>query len=83
MTRGGDTIWDVVRQASEALPEPFSRASLLRWVAQHRPDLNESSVAAHIQAATANAKNSTSVFAGRTPLLIRIGHGEYRRYRST
>jgi hypothetical protein len=81
MTRGGETIWDVVRQASEALSEPFSRASLLNWVARHRPDVQESSVAAHIQAATANARNTTSVFANRTPLLVRVGHGEYRRYR--
>ncbi|MGY1592279.1 DUF6884 domain-containing protein [Geodermatophilus sp. SYSU D00708] len=83
MTRGSDTIWDLVRQASEALPEPFSRASLLNWVARHRPDVQESSVAAHIQAATANARNTHSVFASRTPLLTRVGHGEYRRYRPT
>ena len=31
MTRGGETIWDLVRQASEALPEPFSRGGVLAW----------------------------------------------------
>jgi hypothetical protein len=63
------------------MPEPFSRAQLLRWVARHRPDVEESSVAAHIQLATVNAKNANNPFGHRTPLLERIGHGEYRRYR--
>jgi len=77
----GDTIWDLVRQASEALPEPFSRSALLAWVRRHRPDVEESSVATHIQYATANATNANNPFRGRTPLLERIGRGEYRRYR--
>src|SRR3954462_9424180 len=78
-----DTIWDLVRQASESLPEPFSRAELLRWVARNRPDVDEASVGTHIQYATANATNASNPFRGRTPLLERIGRGEYRRYRGS
>jgi hypothetical protein len=79
----GDTIWDLVRRASESLPEPFSRSALLAWVRRSRPDVEESSVATHIQYATANATNANNPFRGRTPLLERIGRGEYRRYRGT
>ncbi|MCW2904956.1 MAG: hypothetical protein JWO67_7221 [Streptosporangiaceae bacterium] len=81
MTRGAETIWDLVRQASEALPEPFSRASLVSWVTRHRPDVEPSSVGVHIQYATANATNANNPFRNRVPLLERVGHGEYRRYR--
>jgi hypothetical protein len=83
MTGSTDTIWELVRQASESMPEPFSRAELLKWVARHRPDVEESSVGTHIQWSTANATNSTNPFSGRTPLLERIGRGEYRRYRGS
>lgn len=75
------TIWDLVREASESLPEPFSRSALLAWVRRARPDVEESSVATHIQYATANAVNASNPFRGRTPLLERIGRGEYRRHR--
>src|SRR3954462_14346541 len=78
-----DTIWDLVRQASESLPEPFSRAELLGWVARNRPDVDAASVGTHIQYATANATNTNNPFRGRTPLLERIGRGEYRRYRGS
>jgi hypothetical protein len=81
VTRGADTIWELVRQASEALPEPFSRSSLQAWVARHRPDVESSSVGVHIQYATVNAANARNPFANRTPLLERVGRGEYRRYR--
>ncbi|WP_425330378.1 DUF7669 domain-containing protein [Trujillonella humicola] len=59
-----DTIGDLVRQASEALPEPFSRAALLNWVRRARPDVEESSVGTHIQYATANADNASNPFRG-------------------
>jgi hypothetical protein len=81
MTRGGETIWELVRQASEALPEPFSRADVVDWVARRRPDVEASSVGVHIQLATVNATNTNNPFAHRTPLLVRTGRGEYRRYR--
>jgi hypothetical protein len=81
VTRSGDTIWELVRQASEALPEPFSRRAILDWVTRHHPSVEEVSVGTHIQWATANATNTSNPFGNRTPLLVRIGRGEYRRYR--
>ncbi|WP_051684257.1 DUF6884 domain-containing protein [Blastococcus sp. URHD0036] len=78
-----DSIWDLVRQASESLPEPFSRSALLARVRQLRPDVEESSIGTHIQYATANATNASNPFRGRTPLLERVGRGEYRRYRGS
>lgn len=76
-----DTIWDLVRQASEALHEPFSRAALVDWVVRRRRDVEPSSVGVHIQYATANATNANNPFGQRTPLLERVRRGEYRRYR--
>jgi hypothetical protein len=81
VSQPADTIWDLVRQASEALPQPFSRAALLDWVARRRPDVESSSVGVHIQLATVNATNANNPFGNRTPLLERISRGEYRRYR--
>jgi len=83
VTQAGDTLWDLVRQAAETLPEPFSRAVLVDWVLRRRPDVEPSSVGMHIQLATSDAKNANNPFAHRQPLLDRIGHGQYRRHRPT
>src|SRR4051812_7798708 len=77
-----DTIWDLVRQAAETLPEPFSRAALISWISKRRPDVELSSIGAPIQPATSNAANGSSNLAHRTPLLMRVDRGLYRRYRS-
>lgn len=82
MTSGTETIWELLRQATQRLPEPFSRAALVSWVSQRRPDAELSSISTHIQYAIAQAPNrSGHPLGARTPLLDRIDRGLYRRYR--
>jgi hypothetical protein len=81
-TAGLPTIWELVADGAAALPEPFSRAALLNWVGARRPEVGVSSIAAHIQFATANATHTGhNPFADRSPLLRRVGRGQYVRYR--
>lgn len=64
------------------LDEPFRRSEIMGWFRRHHPEVNEATLAAHIQAATANAANRERNFpgvAGRPPLLQRIDHGLYVR----
>ena len=76
------TIWELVEEGAATLAEPFSRAALINWVSARRPDVGVSSIAAHIQFATANAGTSGhNPFAGRTPLLERVDRGRYVRFR--
>jgi hypothetical protein len=82
-TAGLPTIWELLAEAAETLPEPFSRAALINWVSARRPDVGVASIAAHIQFATDNASHPEGApFAGRTPLLHRVDRGKYRRYQS-
>jgi hypothetical protein len=75
------TIWELVAEGAATLPEPFSRAALISWVSERRPDVGVSSIAKHIQFATANAQSAGgNPFAERTPLLYRVDRGLYRRY---
>src|SRR6476659_6653889 len=81
-TAGLPTIWELVAEGAAALPEPFSRAALINWVSARRPEVGVSSIAAHIQFATANATHTGhNPFADRAPLLNRVGRGQYLRYR--
>lgn len=75
---GLPTIWQLLDDASQTLPEPFSRAALINWVSARRPDVGVASIAKDIQSATDNAGHPPS---GRTPLLHRVERGLYRRYR--
>lgn len=64
------------------LDEPFRRSEIIGWFRRHYPRVNESTLAAHIQAATANAENRARNhphLARRPPLLQRIDHGLYKR----
>jgi hypothetical protein len=64
------------------LDEPFRRSEIIGWFRRHYPQVKESTVAAHIQAATANAANrdrNHPYLAARAPLLRRIDHGLYLR----
>jgi hypothetical protein len=80
---GLPTIWELVADGAASLPEPFSRAALINWVSARRPEVGVSSIAAHIQFATANAAHTGhNPFADREPLLNRVGRGLYRRYRA-
>jgi hypothetical protein len=81
-TAGLPTIWELVAEGAATLPEPFSRAALINWVSARRPEVGVSSIAAHIQFATANASHTGhNPFADRAPLLHRVGRGQYLRYR--
>jgi hypothetical protein len=81
-TAGLPTIWELVADGAATLPEPFSRAALINWVSARRPEVGVSSIAAHIQFATANAAHAGhNPFADRPPLLNRVGRGQYLRYR--
>src|SRR4051812_28627092 len=78
------TIWELVAEGAATLPEPFSRAALINWVSARRPEVGVSSIAAHIQFATANAAHAGhNPFAEREPLLHRVGRGQYLRYRAS
>src|SRR4051812_1215949 len=82
-TAGLPTIWQLVAEGAATLPEPFSRAALINWVSARRPEVGVSSIAAHIQFATANATHTGhNPFADREPLLTRVGRGQYLRYRA-
>ena len=76
------TIWEQLAECVEALSEPFSAPEILSWFQRHHPDTKESSIRAHIQAATSNSSDDSKAptFANRTPLLTRVGHGSYVRY---
>jgi hypothetical protein len=79
---GLPTIWELVAEGAATLPEPFSRAALINWVSARRPEVGVSSIAAHIQYATANAAHTAhNPLAERQPLLHRVGRGQYLRYR--
>jgi hypothetical protein len=79
---GRETIWELVRQAAETLPEPFSRHALVTWVSKRRPDVEISSINAHIHVATAQIPNrERHTLGSRPPLLDRVDRGLYRRYR--
>ena len=81
-TAGLPTIWELVAEGAATLPEPFSRAALINWVSARRPEVGVSSIAAHIQFATANAAHAGhNPFADRPPLLHRVERGQYLRYR--
>jgi hypothetical protein len=79
---GHETIWELVRQTAETLPEPFSRHALITWVSKRRPDVEVSSISTHIQYAIAETPNRERHSLGsRPPLLDRVDRGLYRRYR--
>jgi hypothetical protein len=63
------------------LHEPFRRSEIVGWFRRHHPYVKESTLAAQLQAATANATNRAQnhPLGSRPPLLRRVGHGLYVR----
>ncbi len=56
----------------------------MRWFRDHHTEVKETSLRAHIQALTGNATNrlqNALVLGARPPVLFRIDHGQYRRWR--
>lgn len=75
------TIWQLLEECVATLSPPFRASEILGWFRRHHPEVQESSLRAHIQVATSNASaKSRGAFASRRPLLTRIDHGVYVRY---
>jgi hypothetical protein len=75
------TVWSLLEECISQLDEPFRRSEIIGWFRRHHPGVNESTLAAHIQAATANATNraQNNPLGTRRPLLRRVDHGLYVR----
>jgi hypothetical protein len=75
------TVWSILEECVGQLDEPFRRSEIVGWFRRHHPDVNESTLAAHVQAATANATNraQNNPLGARPPLLRRVDHGLYVR----
>lgn len=79
------TVWSLLEECTDQLAEPFRRSDIIGWFRRHHPEINETTLAAHIQAATANATNraQNNPLGARPPLLRRVDHGLYVRAAST
>ena len=73
------TVWSMLEECISQLDEPFRRSEIIGWFRRHHPGVNESTLAAHIRAATANATNraQNNPLGARRPLLRRVDHGLY------
>jgi hypothetical protein len=72
----------MLEECVSQLDEPFRHSEILGWFRRHYPDVKETTVAAHIYAATSNAANRAKnhPYLGRRPALLRrIDHGLYVR----
>jgi hypothetical protein len=74
------TVSSMLEECVGQLDEPFRRSEIIGWFRRHHPDVNESTLAAHVQAATANAANraQNNPLAAH-PLLRRVDRGLYVR----
>ena len=74
-------MWSILEECVGLLDEPFRRSEIIGWFRRHHPEVKETTLAAHIQAATANATNRerNNALGGRPPLLRRVDHGLYVR----
>ncbi len=74
-------MWSMLEECVSQLDEPFRRSEIIGWFRRHHPDVKESTLAAHIQAATANAANraQNNPLGARAPLLRRVDQGLYVR----
>ena len=61
--------------------QPGERPGIIGWFRRHHPEVNEATLAAHIQAATINAANraQNNPLGTRAALLRRIDHGLHVR----
>lgn len=75
------TVWSLLEECVSQLAEPFRRSEIVSWFRRHHPEVNEATLAAHIQAATVNATNraQNNLLGTRPPLLRRVDHGLYVR----
>lgn len=75
------TVWSLLEECVSQLDEPFRRSEIVGWFRRHHPEVNEATLAAHIQAATGNATNraQNNGLGTRPALLWRIDQGLYTR----
>lgn len=75
------TVWSLLEECVSGLAEPFRRSEIIGWFRRHHPEVNEATLAAHIQAATVNATNraQNNTLGLRPPVLQRVDHGLYVR----
>jgi hypothetical protein len=76
------SVWSMLEECVSQLDEPFRKSEIVGWFRRHYPDIKESTLTAHVQAATANAPNRAQnhpYHGSRAPLLRRIDHGLYVR----
>jgi hypothetical protein len=78
MTAARSTIWERLQECVSTLSEPFRASEIIGWFRRHYPDVNETSLRAHIQYATSNVAER-GAFASRPPLITRIDRGVYIR----
>ena len=74
-------MWSMLEECVGQLDEPFRRSEIIGWFRRHHPAVKESTLGAHIQAATENAANraQNNALGARPPLLRRLDHGLYVR----
>ncbi len=63
------------------LPEPFRRTDIVQWFRRHHPQVSEAALVERVTVATEDPLRDGYVGAA-PPLLVRIDHEFYRRYRS-
>jgi len=76
------SVWSMLEECVGQLDEPFRKSEIIGWFRRHYPEVKESTVSAHIQAATANAANRAKnhpYMGRRAALLRRIDYGLYVR----
>jgi hypothetical protein len=80
------SVWSMLEECVSQLDEPFRRSEIVGWFRRHHPEVKESTLAAHIYAATSNAVNRAEnhPYLGRRPGLVhRVDHGLYVRAASS
>ena len=75
------TVWSMLQDCVAELDEPLRRSEIVGWFRRHRPEVNEATLGAHIQAATGNAASRAqhSALGSRPALVRRVDHGLYVR----
>lgn len=76
-------VSELLEECAASLPEPFTRADILRWFRTHYPDVRSSTVGAHIFGLTDGDAPSrrNHQLGDRPPVLERVERGLYRRAR--
>jgi Endonuclease NucS len=72
-----------MKEAAAELPDHCTRKQVIAWFGRRYPKVNAATVSAHIIGLTANhpSRHHYPSLARRTPLFVRIGHGQLTRYR--